>query len=133
MAASRRSRRSPRRRWILEDHFELVTNFPQAAPEEAAAERHETRPRPERNANLFRNVEELELSVRASNCFKAANIRTIADLVPKTEAELLKAKNFGKKSLNEIKTMLGAMSLSLGMPHDPEELERLCAQYERAG
>jgi DNA-directed RNA polymerase subunit alpha len=64
---------------------------------------------------------------------KAANIRTIADLVPKTEAELLKTKNFGKKSLNEIKTMLGAMGLSLGMRLDPEELERLRAQYERAG
>src|SRR5207244_5520956 len=85
---------------ILEDHFELLMNFPQATPEGAAARRDETRPRTERNENLFRSVEELELS--ASNCFKAANIRTIADLVPKTEAELLKTKNFGKKSLNEI-------------------------------
>ena len=118
---------------ILEDHFELLTNFPQAIPEETAAKRDETRPRAERNENLFRNVEKLELSVRASNCFKATNIRTIADLVPKTEAELLKTRNFGKKSLNEIKTMLGAMGLSLGMRLDPEELERLRAQYERAG
>src|SRR5712691_118764 len=118
---------------ILEDHFELLTNFPQATPEEAAAERAEPRPRTERKENLFRNVEELELSGRASNCFKAANIRTIADLVPKTEAELLKTKNFGKKSLNEIKTMLGAMGLSLGMRLGPEELERLRAEYERAG
>jgi len=118
---------------ILEDHFELLTHFPQATPEEAAAERAETRPRTERNENLFRNVEELELSVRASICFKAAKIRTIADLVPKTEAELLKTKNFGKKSLNEIKTILGAMGLSLGMRLDPEELERLRVQYERAG
>ncbi len=60
---------------ILEDHFELLTNFPQATPEEAAAERAEPRPRTERKENLFRNVEELELSGRASNCFKAANIR----------------------------------------------------------
>jgi DNA-directed RNA polymerase subunit alpha len=118
---------------ILEDHFELLTNFPQATPEEAAAERAETRPRTARTEKLFRNVEELELSVRASNCFKAANIRTIADLVPKTEAELLKTKNFGKKSLNEIKTILGAMGLSLGMRLDAEELERLRVQYERAG
>ena len=116
---------------ILEDHFEVITNFPQATPEAAAAERHETRPRTERNENLFRNVEELELSVRASNCFKAANIRTIADLVPKTEAELLRTKNFGKKSLNEIKTILGAMGLSLGMRLDPEELERLRAVRAR--
>ena len=53
--------------------------------------------------------------------------------MPKTEAELLKTKNFGKKSLNEIKTILGAMGLSLGMRLDPEELERLRVQYERAG
>ncbi len=118
---------------ILEDHFELVTHFPQATPEEEAAARDETRPRTERNENLFRNVDELELSVRASNCLKSANIRTIADLVPKTEAELLKTKNFGKKSLNEIKTILGEMGLSLGTRLDPEELERLRAQCERAG
>ena len=118
---------------ILEDHFELLTNFPQATAEEAAAKRDETRPRTERNENLFRSVDELELSVRASNCLKSANIRTIAELVPKTEAELLKTKNFGKKSLNEIKTVLGAMGLSLDTRLDPEELERLRAQYERAG
>ena len=92
---------------ILEDHFELLTDFPETTPEEEAAERDETRPRTELNENLFRNVDELELSVRASNCLKTANIRTIADLVQKTEAELLKTKNFGKKSLNEIKTILG--------------------------
>ncbi|PYM42019.1 MAG: DNA-directed RNA polymerase subunit alpha [Candidatus Rokuibacteriota bacterium] len=117
---------------ILEDHFELLTDFPETTPEEEAAERDETRPRTELNENLFRNVDELELSVRASNCLKTANIRTIADLVQKTEAELLKTKNFGKKSLNEIKTILGEMGLSLGMRLDPEELERLRAQYERA-
>ena len=115
---------------ILEDHFELLTNFPQATPEGAAAK---TQPRTERNENLFRSVDELELSVRASNCLKSANIRTIADLVPRTEAELLKTKNFGKKSLNEITTILGAMGLSLGMSLDPEKLERLRAQSERAG
>ncbi len=117
---------------ILEDHFELFTNFPQTTPEAAAGERDETRLRTERNANLLRKVAELEVSVRASNCFKAANIRTVADLVPKTEAELLKTKNFGKKSLDEIKTVLGAMGLSLGMHLDPEELERLHALHERA-
>src|SRR5262249_20195780 len=116
---------------ILEDHFELITSF-SPSPKEAAAERDETRPRPERNANLLRNVVELEVSVRASNCFKAANIRTIADLVTKTEADLLKTKNFGKKSLNEIKAVLEEMGLSLGMHIDPVELERLRAQHERA-
>ena len=117
---------------ILEDHFELLTNFPESTPQEEAAERAEAGPRTELNENLFRNVDELELSVRASNCLKTANIRTISDLVQKTEAELLKTKNFGKKSLNEIKTILGEMGLSLGMRLDPEELERLRAQYERA-
>jgi DNA-directed RNA polymerase subunit alpha len=117
---------------ILEDHFDLFTNFPQATPEGEAAERDETRLRTERNANLLRNVAELEVSVRASACFKAANIRTVADLVPKTEAELLKTKNFGKKSLDEIKTVLGAMDLSLGMHLDPDKLERLRAESERA-
>jgi len=117
---------------ILEDHFDLLTNFPDTSPQEEAAERDEARPRTELNENLFRNVDELELSVRASNCLKTANIRTIADLVQKTEAELLKTKNFGKKSLNEIKTILGEMSLSLGMHIEAEELERLRSQYERA-
>src|SRR5881296_250215 len=117
---------------ILEDHFDLLTNFPQAALEKVVAERSETRLRLERNTNLLRNVAELEVSARASNCFKAANIQTIADLVPKTEAELLNTKNFGKKSLSEIKTVLGEMGLSLGMHLDPEELERLRAQSERA-
>ena len=91
----------------------------------------EARPRVELNENLFRNVDELELSVRASNCLKTANIRTIADLVQKAEPELLKTKNFGKKSLNEIKTILGEMGLSLGMRLDSEELDRLRSQYER--
>jgi len=117
---------------ILEDYFDLLTSFPQATPIEETAEQEEQRPRAEINENLFRNVDELELSVRASNCLKTANIRTIADLVQKTEAELLKTKNFGKKSLNEIKTILGEMGLALGMRLEPEELERLRAQYERA-
>ena len=117
---------------ILEDHFQLLTDFPETTPQEEDVARDEFRPRVELNENLFRNVDELELSVRASNCLKTANIRTIADLVQKTEAELLKTKNFGKKSLNEIKTILGEMSLSLGMRLDPEELERLRSQYERA-
>jgi DNA-directed RNA polymerase subunit alpha len=117
---------------ILEDHFELLTTFPQALPEKVATERSETRLRLERHANLLRNVAELEVSVRAANCFKAANIQTIADLVPKTEVELLKTKNFGKKTLTEIKTVLGEMGLSLGMHLDPEELAQLRAQSERA-
>ena len=117
---------------ILQDHFTLLTDFPDAMPEEEEPGHDEAHPRTELNDNLFRNVDELELSVRASNCLKTANIRTIADLVQKSESELLKTKNFGKKSLNEIKTILGEMGLSLGMKLDPEELERLRSQYERA-
>ena len=120
---------------ILEDSFELLTEFPQAPPPEEQPGGEpgvDTAARVELNEHLFRNVDELELSVRASNCLKTANIRTIADLVQKTESELLKTKNFGKKSLNEIKTILGEMGLSLGMRLDPEELERLRTQYERS-
>jgi DNA-directed RNA polymerase subunit alpha len=119
---------------ILEDQFDLLTDFthtPPPAPEvgEAGSEPPLST---ELNEHLFRSVDELELSVRASNCLKTANIRTIADLVQRSESELLKTKNFGKKSLNEIKTILGEMGLSLGMRLDPEELERLRAHYERA-
>ncbi|MEP6887998.1 MAG: DNA-directed RNA polymerase subunit alpha [Nitrospirales bacterium] len=70
------------------------------------------------NKNLFRSVNELELSVRAANCLKNANIKTIADLVQKSEMEMLKTKNFGKKSLNEIKEILTEMGLGLGMKLD---------------
>src|SRR5262245_42187697 len=65
---------------ILQDHFNLLTDFPEAVPEEEETRSDEARPRTELNDNLFRNVDELELSVRASNCLKTANIRTIADL-----------------------------------------------------
>jgi DNA-directed RNA polymerase subunit alpha len=67
------------------------------------------------NEHLFRSVDELELSVRSYNCLKNANIRTIGELVQKTDAEMLKTRNFGKKSLNEIKSILVEMGLSLGM------------------
>jgi DNA-directed RNA polymerase subunit alpha len=68
--------------------------------------------------NLDKSVEELELSVRSYNCLKNANIRTIRELVQRTEAEMLKTKNFGRKSLNEIKEILQTMGLSLGMRVD---------------
>jgi len=71
-----------------------------------------------RNENLNRSVEELELSVRSYNCLKNANIQTIGELVCKTEAEMLKTKNFGRKSLNEIKEILASMGLGLGMKID---------------
>ncbi|HZX64389.1 MAG TPA: DNA-directed RNA polymerase subunit alpha, partial [Myxococcales bacterium] len=67
------------------------------------------------NENLFRSVDELELSVRSANCLQNANIKTIGDLVQKSEADMLKTKNFGRKSLKEIKEILAEMGLSLGM------------------
>jgi DNA-directed RNA polymerase subunit alpha len=70
------------------------------------------------NENLLRSVDELELSVRSANCLKHANIKLIGDLVQKTEAEILATKNFGRKSLNEIKEILAEMGLSLGMKLD---------------
>ena len=73
-----------------------------------------------RNDNLNRSVEELELSVRSYNCLKNANIATIGELIQKTEAEMLKTKNFGRKSLNEIKEILAQMGLSLGMRIDDQ-------------
>ena len=69
------------------------------------------------NEVLNRSVEELELSVRSYNCLKNANIQTIGELVQKTEAEMLRTKNFGRKSLNEIKEILANMGLSLGHAH----------------
>ncbi len=70
------------------------------------------------NEHLDKSVEELELSVRSYNCLKNANIRTIRELVQKTEADMLKTKNFGRKSLNEIKEILQTMGLGLGMRLD---------------
>jgi len=72
----------------------------------------------------LKNVDELELSVRASNCLKNANIKTIAELVQKTEYEMLKTKNFGRKSLNEIKEILHSMGLHLGMRLDLDSLRQ---------
>jgi DNA-directed RNA polymerase subunit alpha len=70
------------------------------------------------NENLFRPVSELELSVRSANCLKNANISLIGELVQRTESEMLKTKNFGRKSLNEIKAILEEMGLSLGIKVD---------------
>ena len=75
------------------------------------------------NENLLKSIDELELSVRAYNCLKNANIKTIADLVQRTEHEMLKTKNFGRKSLNEIKEILNSMGLSFGLRVNMNELE----------
>lgn len=79
------------------------------------------------NDNLLKSVEELELSVRSYNCLKNANIRTLAELVQKTEQEMLRTKNFGRKSLNEIKEIILGMGLHFNMRVDTDELEKLAA------
>jgi DNA-directed RNA polymerase subunit alpha len=83
------------------------------------------------NENLFRSVDELELSVRSANCLKNAEIRYIGDLVQKTESEMLKTKNFGRKSLNEIKEILSEMGLGLGMKLDGWPPSELAAKMEK--
>ena len=99
---------------LLKDHMNIFINFEEEIETATSEER-----KPEiRNENLNRSVEELELSVRSYNCLKNANIQTIGELVQKTEAEMLKTKNFGRKSLNEIKEILASMGLSLGMRID---------------
>jgi DNA-directed RNA polymerase subunit alpha len=101
---------------LLKDHMTIFINF----EEELETETREEKGPQIRNENLNRSVEELELSVRSYNCLKNANIQTIGELVQKTEAEMLKTKNFGRKSLNEIKEILASMGLSLGMKIDEQ-------------
>jgi DNA-directed RNA polymerase subunit alpha len=115
---------------ILAGQFALLIDFAARPPGESG-EAAEPPVRSAVNEFLFQSVAELDLSVRSANCLRTANVGTIGDLVQKTESELLKTKNFGKKSLNEIKTILGEMGLSLGMRLVPEELERLRAYQER--
>jgi len=101
---------------LIRDHLNIFINLEEAGElQEAQAE---TPRAGALNENLDKSVEELELSVRSYNCLKNANIRTIRELVQKTEAEMLKTKNFGRKSLNEIKEILHSMGLSLGMRLD---------------
>ncbi|MBC7691291.1 MAG: DNA-directed RNA polymerase subunit alpha [Methylotenera sp.] len=100
---------------ILKDQLSVFLNF-EEEPEPIAQAKEEGSS--QFNPNLYRSVEELELSVRSANCLQNANIKYIYELVQKTEAEMLKTKNFGRKSLNEIKDILGEMGLSLGMKLD---------------
>lgn len=99
---------------ILKDQLNVFINF----EEESEAPSEEARVEPEFNEHLFRSVDELELSVRSANCLKNADIRYIGELVQKSESEMLKTKNFGRKSLNEIKEILAEMGLSLGLKVD---------------
>jgi len=109
---------------ILQDQLGIFINF---ADEEQKTEPHQDSPKVLLNENLFRSVDELEFSVRSQNCLQNADIKYIGELVQKTEQEMLRTKNFGRKSLNEIKEILREMGLELGMKidHFPsrEELE----------
>jgi DNA-directed RNA polymerase subunit alpha len=114
---------------ILQDQLQLFINF------EEPSQRGEQESSSELpfNPNLLRKVDELELSVRSANCLKNDNIVYIGDLVQKTEAEMLRTPNFGRKSLNEIKEVLQQMGLSLGMDvpgWPPENIEELARKLE---
>jgi DNA-directed RNA polymerase subunit alpha len=101
---------------ILKDQLSIFITFEEEEEEVSYPEDEEEKEA--FNENLLRSVDELELSVRSANCLKHANIKLIGDLVQKTEAEILATKNFGRKSLNEIKEILTEMGLSLGMKLD---------------
>jgi DNA-directed RNA polymerase subunit alpha len=102
---------------LVKDHMNMFINFEEQPELTEEVPEGYVDPRLE---YLDRPVDELELSVRSYNCLKNANIQTIRDLVQKTEAEMLKTKNFGRKSLNEIKDVLARMGLSLGMKFDEQ-------------
>lgn len=114
---------------ILQDQLNPFINFDDIPiPEPSSADTG-----PQWNPNLFRKVDELELSVRSANCLKNDDIVFIGDLVQKTEAEMLKTPNFGRKSLNEIKEVLEEMDLGLGMKLEnwpPENLDDLSKQFD---
>jgi DNA-directed RNA polymerase subunit alpha len=97
---------------IMKEQLQVFINFDESAEPKEVEKTSDT---PKFNENFFRSVDDLELSVRSANCLKNANIRFIGELVNKTEAEMLKTKNFGRKSLNEIKEILSEMGLALGM------------------
>lgn len=109
---------------ILQRHLDIFVNFGQL-PEEEEAEPEMTQEEVALYEKLRLPISELELSVRSSNCLREANIKTIADLVKKGEDEMLGFKNFGKKSLSEIKQLLAGMGLSLGMQVDLKKLKKV--------
>ena len=112
---------------ILKEQLTIFINFDEEA--ELVEDMEPEEEREKFNENLYRSVDELELSVRSANCLKNAGIKLIGELVSRTEAEMLKTQNFGRKSLNEIKDILGEMGLSLGMKlenfPDPEIMRRI--------
>ncbi|TNF54660.1 DNA-directed RNA polymerase subunit alpha [bacterium] len=109
---------------IISEHVALFSLEKESVPDEETMETlsEEEDNKALLNENLLKSVDELELSVRSFNCLKNANIRTIADLVQKTEQEMLRTKNFGKKSLNEIREVIKSMGLDFNMRIDPDAL-----------
>jgi DNA-directed RNA polymerase subunit alpha len=111
---------------LMKDHFQIFINFDEAPIDAQEIEVDEEQ---ERTVELLaRSVEELELSVRSANCLKSGNIGTIFDLVTKGESEMLKFRNFGRKSLNEIAEILEGMSLGFGMTFDEDVVEKVKAR-----
>ena len=112
---------------LIRDHLNIFINIDDSV--EQPADAVQSPPVPVPNEHLDRSVEELELSVRSYNCLKNADIRTIRELVQKTESEMLRTKNFGRKSLSEIKELLASMGLSLGMRLDaPADAESVSTE-----
>mgnify|MGYP000129688335 CR=1 FL=1 len=115
---------------ILQDQFQIFINFEEAVEARPA---EDDKPELDFNPALLRKVDELELSVRSANCLKNDNIVYIGDLIQKSEAEMLRTPNFGRKSLNEIKEVLAQMGLHLGMEAPnwpPENIEDLAKRFE---
>ncbi|MCC6954707.1 MAG: DNA-directed RNA polymerase subunit alpha, partial [Deltaproteobacteria bacterium] len=118
--------------YILRDQLNVFAGVEEVIHEEKVVPVSDEKPK--LNDNLFRRIDELELSVRSSNCLENANIKYIGELVQRSEAEMLRTKNFGRKSLNEIKEILSEMGLGLGLRLDSfptrEDLDRM---YEASG
>jgi DNA-directed RNA polymerase subunit alpha len=114
---------------ILQDQLQIFINFDEPAKDKAGEAREEL----PFNPALLRKVDELELSVRSANCLKNDNIVYIGDLIQKTEAEMLRTPNFGRKSLNEIKEVLAGLGLHLGMDvpdWPPDNIEELAKKFD---
>jgi DNA-directed RNA polymerase subunit alpha len=113
---------------IVKDHMQVFINFDEE-PEQVQPQVDEKKLK--MIANLSKSVEELELSVRSYNCLKNANIQTISELVQKGDGEMLKTRNFGRKSLNEIKEILEEMGLHLGMKLEEDDIKQITAARKK--
>jgi DNA-directed RNA polymerase subunit alpha len=116
---------------ILKDQLTVFIPFEEKDEYYPAMPQEEVVISPELNPNLYRTVDELELSVRSANCLRSAELKVVGEVVQRTEAELLKTKNFGRKSLNEIKELLATMNLQLGMHIENFPDPRLEEKYKK--